>query len=1840
MVNEGNGLAFPTFPTQFSEEEQKRLTEIEEQKKKMLEVYQTKFAPAAWAEVSLPEKGLRNLLPSWLSGVVGAATPWEWGWDFGFTPEQAQDELFKLEEEFKELTRQKKVTRLLADIQTDLMVAALSGSPITDISQLLSNFPELRTDFTEDELSYITALAQNLLHATPEQILSGKIFAYDPARIPLTAEDIDKFAKESPEIAPRFILSTVAFSKDLNEIGTALQQAYPPRVEVSAEATEGLRQKLLDYFRQRNIDLGITLGEDTPIGEIIKAAHEKIAEDEGELLYLTNEDTGELVVAHLRSDSSVWIELPPEKPGASPAYELLGYYDKDADRVVAYDGMGEPMVTEQKEEFWLKDLWDAFYLGVSQAWHATEQAILYTIPDALLSFIQDKVVDSKASKRVIDDWKSNLQHDYEVRQADFQSWLVEHPELIPRPEYTQNPLEHTELFKDPYYYLYTIAANAPLLGAALVVGIGTTVITKNPWIGASAGAAVLTPVQIHSVYEDLVANGADPDKASTMATSVGTLMGLVEIIPGMIALRVIAPTFMRIFRGNLQRQLTKGLVTSLSVKGILKTAGIIEVAEVLEEIIQGAMQNAAVQTVDENRGILDNLPQTAITTAIAVAPLALFGGFSSYLNMKANLPPAIIEEIDAAAKKMEDAGLTPEHAEAVAYSQTIETDTGMAAVKVASDKIADEIPSKDAIPPKIKVEQDLLQSVNTEIEVFTVSLDMQKDILVKLRASGTPGDVLVQAKVAEQIKTIEAVENTLQDLETQRGKLVKRIQKLKKKYQITPESTEIADIISRITVPAVLPNAQLINLIVAKFDPKFAEDTDSYIGKGGTGAVIGDRYNKFKTYLETDKSIEAPEIRVTDNGSVTFMNGRNRYAVLRDMGIKNIPVVMNSESLVNARKFGYIQEKVLPPTEDIAPSAKGTPIEPVDTRPTTVDGLPKIKDWDDEQIDVRKALNDNPDIAKNIKVSKKIKEFRKQAEESWTKADEEARKDIVKSAKLPKETIAKDWKDLTPPEQQALTLNAIEDGSINFPAKRELFDMIYYMQFLEEETGQPWLAIFWRTLIGYGAAKKAKLDFLKRIGEDPNFTHIRTNKEALDRVTQEVNARNPALHIDHPEGLTDQELLLANVIEGIYRSYEGKVRYLRVMHLESNIETFKKEFKEAPEPELIMALELKRQGDKEGLWSFLQDVSWGTVVGYDPWIASYPQLEAHRTMLGTTRGAARLLRRDSVEMPHMEMNVLLRLSTYIAQIEAQWRLEPELDIIEEFWSRSGRKFSNMGHMERILRGWTKELQGIPVEQTIADRILRRVWRQAMSAIFMHPWMAFRNTHQALAFHPDRSELARIHTDPTPPHLKELGRIYYDVFASQLRGIRMDWLYTGDRGIPGLGWLTRLADKVSMYPHSDNIPRRWTFEASLNKARRATEQYQKDKDVNKWLKASGANHLRQTERNYVLQLLAQERFDLAVPGLRNISGENMANLFIAHRMADMTHFIYERTFRSPIEMGGTGRILYNLIVFPRGYFQRLYFQWDKIFNKETDWTQARAGFRDLIMILVVGMMISEWIRKITGRPRRSYNPMDIIQWQLGGLVVGVGMDTTALVGDLIQALDPTADPEFKEQVLNRLPGELIRQADVFIPFYRNLMDSLEAITGTKNIDVHFLRQMRSILDEAYTLEEIETIERKLWEKIRKAVLAGEPPDPTKFQQIQLGLQEAQLRLGEMDAEGRFYTLRQFAGDVRNLTTPIPDDMLVEDYGFSDLVIFYKESQDIWSEMYALSTSPASIRKKWRESHVEAEAMLLFWGMYSTSVFTRGSSEWKEVTNLLQTWFDYYEIDQRMHSYFADWTIPMW
>ena len=98
-----------------------------------------------------------------------------------------------------------------------------------------------------------------------------------------------------------------------------------------------------------------------------------------------------------------------------------------------------------------------------------------------------------------------------------------------------------------------------------------------------------------------------------------------------------------------------------------------------------------------------------------------------------------------------------------------------------------------------------------------------------------------------------------------------------------------------------------IHLVDAdKFDEGFKRNKSQYIGKGGTGNTISDRYEKVHEFLKTAPSMKVGDAHVRENGLVDFGDGRHRFSYLRDQGLKHIPISLSKEAARNAKKNGYL----------------------------------------------------------------------------------------------------------------------------------------------------------------------------------------------------------------------------------------------------------------------------------------------------------------------------------------------------------------------------------------------------------------------------------------------------------------------------------------------------------------------------------------------------------------------------------------------------------------------------------------------------------------------------------------------------------------------------------------------------------------------------------------------------------------------------------------------------------------------------------------------------------------------------------------------------------------------
>ncbi len=317
---------------------------------------------------------------------------------------------------------------------------------------------------------------------------------------------------------------------------------------------------------------------------------------------------------------------------------------------------------ENAQESDIKDIWDAFHLGARNILHKSKQFFLSALPEMVFKNYESGegplgIPYAEETRKKVNERNEGLRksfkESYNKSDKQYKEWVDAHPELQPRKEWSErgvleNIKENPKIFRDPAYWGFIAAESAAfsvgVIGTTLVVGA----ITKNPVLAIGAGVAVATPLQTQDLFEDLVANGATEEQAAELSSWIGPVIASVEVAGDLPILKSLGgKVFSNILSRNIKREVSKQVIKDLTKRGLLKAGVItftkIEVAETIEEVLQGAIQNATVKTVNENRSILKDIPETALRTLIATVPFALTGGGSA-IRQEARVEDSKIEE--------------------------------------------------------------------------------------------------------------------------------------------------------------------------------------------------------------------------------------------------------------------------------------------------------------------------------------------------------------------------------------------------------------------------------------------------------------------------------------------------------------------------------------------------------------------------------------------------------------------------------------------------------------------------------------------------------------------------------------------------------------------------------------------------------------------------------------------------------------------------------------------------------------------------------------------------------------------------------------------------------------------------------------------------------------------------------------------------------------------------------------------------------------------------------------------------------------------------------------------
>lgn len=143
--------------------------------------------------------------------------------------------------------------------------------------------------------------------------------------------------------------------------------------------------------------------------------------------------------------------------------------------------------------------------------------------------------------------------------------------------------------------------------------------------------------------------------------------------------------------------------------------------------------------------------------------------------------------------------------------------------------------------------------------------------------------------------------------------LIKLLKKLSVKYLRIDEADSLNpdDIVARMIICSNgnLEDKFLQKIDTRRLDAELRKDPEMYIGYNGANGS-GLKYDRFKNFLKTNQEIRSPIIYLIKlpNGKVEthIYDGRHRFAVLRDMGIKQIPVTIDEDSLKLAREIGLV----------------------------------------------------------------------------------------------------------------------------------------------------------------------------------------------------------------------------------------------------------------------------------------------------------------------------------------------------------------------------------------------------------------------------------------------------------------------------------------------------------------------------------------------------------------------------------------------------------------------------------------------------------------------------------------------------------------------------------------------------------------------------------------------------------------------------------------------------------------------------------------------------------------------------------------------------------------------
>ena len=296
---------------------------------------------------------------------------------------------------------------------------------------------------------------------------------------------------------------------------------------------------------------------------------------------------------------------------------------------------------EWKDEGIVKETIDTLYLGGVSLLHNSKNFFLSAVPNFLYG--QKEVTEEMSQgertsvevENAVNKYRTDkFRSEYIKSMAQHKQWLEDNPDLKPKPGWEGGALntikmEGPGVMKDPAFWSTSAANTFAYTASVMATTLGVTALTGNPIAGMAAGVLAAVPSQSQDLYEDLIMNGATEEEAADLSVKVGPAIALVEVLGDLPILSSFSKPFQKLLYRNIKKEISKNIL-SFGAKKFLEA----ELSETLEEVVQTAMQNATVKTVNENRSLLEGIDSSIVDTLISTIPFSLFSAGTDIKNIR------------------------------------------------------------------------------------------------------------------------------------------------------------------------------------------------------------------------------------------------------------------------------------------------------------------------------------------------------------------------------------------------------------------------------------------------------------------------------------------------------------------------------------------------------------------------------------------------------------------------------------------------------------------------------------------------------------------------------------------------------------------------------------------------------------------------------------------------------------------------------------------------------------------------------------------------------------------------------------------------------------------------------------------------------------------------------------------------------------------------------------------------------------------------------------------------------------------------------------------------------